>query len=84
MYDEIYASSRRTRDKDAKFVPTYALPDSMVATVGHELHRFRRSILKDFFSRRSVLELSEVINERVQKLCAAIAGISEEPICAMP
>ncbi|EXU96501.1 cytochrome P450 [Metarhizium robertsii] len=68
FYDEIYASSRRTRDKDAKFVPTYALPDSMVATVGHELHRFRRSILKDFFSRRAVLELSEVINERVQKL----------------
>ncbi|KJK75260.1 hypothetical protein H634G_09278 [Metarhizium anisopliae BRIP 53293] len=68
FYDEIYASSRRTRDKDAKFVPTYALPDSMVATVDHELHRFRRSILKDFFSRRSVLELSEVINERVQKL----------------
>lgn len=68
FYDEIYASSRRTRDKDAKFVPTYALPDSVVATVAHELHRFRRSILKDFFSRRSVLELSQVINERVQKL----------------
>lgn len=68
FYDEVYASSRRTRDKDAKFVPTYALPDSMVATVDHDLHRFRRSILKDFFSRRSVLDLSQVINERVQKL----------------
>ncbi|EFY95065.2 Cytochrome P450 CYP58S1 [Metarhizium robertsii ARSEF 23] len=39
FYDEIYASSRRTRDKDAKFVPTYALPDSMVATQFGEFER---------------------------------------------
>ncbi|KID61678.1 benzoate 4-monooxygenase cytochrome P450, partial [Metarhizium hybridum] len=39
FYDEIYASSRRTRDKDAKFVPTYALPDSVVATRLREFQR---------------------------------------------
>ncbi|KID63039.1 benzoate 4-monooxygenase cytochrome P450, partial [Metarhizium brunneum ARSEF 3297] len=39
FYDEIYASSRRTRDKDPKFVPTYALPDSMVATRLREFQR---------------------------------------------
>lgn len=40
----------------------------MVAAVSHEQHRFRRGILKDFFSRRSVAELSDSVNERVQKL----------------
>ncbi|KAL6887557.1 cytochrome P450 [Trichoderma longibrachiatum] len=68
FYDEIYASSSRKRDKDPKYVPTYALPGCMVAAVGHEQHRFRRGILKDFFSRRSVAELSDSVNERVQKL----------------
>lgn len=68
FYDEIYASSSRKRDKDVKYVPTYALPGSMVAAVGHEQHRFQRGILKDFFSRRSVAELSNSVNERVQKL----------------
>ncbi|KAL6794162.1 cytochrome P450 [Trichoderma sp. SZMC 28012] len=68
FYDEIYASSSRRRDKDPKYVPTYALPGSMVAAVSHEQHRFRRGILKDFFSRRAVAELSDSINERVQKL----------------
>ncbi|PTB37642.1 uncharacterized protein TrAFT101_005480 [Trichoderma asperellum] len=74
FYDEIYASSSRKREKDPKFVPTYALPGSMVAAVSHELHHLRRGILKDFFSRRSVLELSEMINERVQALMKRLEG----------
>lgn len=49
-------------------MPTYALPGSMVASVSHELHHLRRSILKDFFSKRSVMELSDTINERIQAL----------------
>lgn len=74
FYDEIYASSSRKREKDPKFVPTYALPGSMVAAVSHELHHLRRGILKDFFSRRSVLELSDMINERVQALMQRLEG----------
>ncbi|KAL7796737.1 cytochrome P450 [Trichoderma ceciliae] len=68
FYDEIYASSSRKRDKDVKFVPTYGLPGSMVAAVSHEQHHFRRGVLKDFFSKRSALELSGSVNERVRKL----------------
>jgi cytochrome P450 len=74
FYDEIYASSVRKREKDPQFVPTYALPGSMVACVGHELHHFRRNLLKDYFSRRSVLELSDMINERVQALMKRLDG----------
>ncbi|KAK1254750.1 hypothetical protein MKX08_008745 [Trichoderma sp. CBMAI-0020] len=74
FYDEIYASSSRKREKDPQFVPTYALPGSMVACVGHELHHFRRGLLKDFFSRRSVLELSDMMNERVQALMKRLDG----------
>ncbi|KAL7927023.1 benzoate 4-monooxygenase cytochrome P450 [Trichoderma austrokoningii] len=68
FYDEIYASSSRKREKDPKFVATYALPGSMISSITHEAHHLRRGILKDFFSRRSVLELSDFINERIQAL----------------
>ncbi|RFU72541.1 benzoate 4-monooxygenase cytochrome p450 [Trichoderma arundinaceum] len=44
FYNEIYASSSRKKDEDVKYIPTYALPSSMVAAVGHEQHRFRRGI----------------------------------------
>ncbi|RFU73920.1 benzoate 4-monooxygenase cytochrome p450 [Trichoderma arundinaceum] len=83
FYDEIYASSSRRRDKDVKFVATYALPVSMVATVDHDHHRFRRGILKDFFSRRAVMELSESVNERVQKLMQRLerSRIDQSIIC---
>ncbi|KAI9044814.1 putative cytochrome P450 oxygenase [Aspergillus affinis] len=68
FYDEIYAGGAHKRDKDPKFVTGFALPMSMVATVGHDHHRFRRSILNNFFSKRSVLELSPMIDYHVQQL----------------
>lgn len=40
----------------------------MLSTVTHEHHRFRRSILNEYFSKRSVLALSATIDERIQKL----------------
>ena len=67
-YDEIYASSSRKRDKDPKQVTIFGFPSSVVATVGHDLHRFRRGLLKKIFSKKSVLELSPIIHEKESKL----------------
>lgn len=67
-YDEIYAPSSRKRDKNPKSVGIFGFPNSMVATVGHEHHRFRRGLLSSFFSKRSVLELSPIIHEKKSKL----------------
>lgn len=54
----------------------------MVAAVGHEQHRFRRGILRDFFSRRAVIELSESVNERVLKLMERMekSRLSQTPV----
>ncbi|KAL2810298.1 cytochrome P450 [Aspergillus granulosus] len=68
FYEEIYASSSRRREKDPKFVPVFSVSKSMIATVSHEHHRLRRNILNTFFSKRSVLELTPMIQERVQQL----------------
>ncbi|KAF2114400.1 putative benzoate 4-monooxygenase cytochrome P450 [Lophiotrema nucula] len=73
FYDEIYASGGRKRDKDAQFLKAYSVPGSMVATVDHEHHRYRRNILSGFFSKRSVNELSPVVEEKVLKLMKRFA-----------
>ena len=40
----------------------------MIATVGHDLHRFRRGLLNNFFSKKSVLQLSPILHEKESKL----------------
>ncbi|PYI27674.1 cytochrome P450 [Aspergillus indologenus CBS 114.80] len=77
FYDEIYASGSRKRDKDPRFVPTFTLPTSMIATVGHDHHRFRRGLLANYFSRRSALELVPLVEERVLKLMDRLDGFRQ-------
>ncbi|GAD93027.1 predicted protein [Paecilomyces variotii No. 5] len=68
FYDEIYASSTRVRDKDPYYVPTFALPLCLAATVAHKNHRLRRSLLNRFFSKRVISEQSHACEEIIQKL----------------
>jgi hypothetical protein len=74
FYDEIYAPSSRRREKDPAHVPLYSVTKSMIATINHDHHRFRRNILNNFFSKRSVVELTSMIQERVQKLIQRFEG----------
>ena len=67
-YDEIYAPASRKREKDPKLVTIFGFPYSMIATVGHDLHRFRRGLLNNFFSKKSVLQLSPILHEKESKL----------------
>ncbi|PWY77056.1 cytochrome P450 [Aspergillus heteromorphus CBS 117.55] len=68
MYDEIYAAGGRKRDKDQAMVSAYASPYAALATIDHDLHRARRAPLNPFFSKKAVLELSSVIQEKISLL----------------
>ncbi|KAL4799004.1 cytochrome P450 [Aspergillus venezuelensis] len=68
FYEEIYAPSSRRREKDPTWVPIFGSPTSMISTTNHEHHRFRRSILTNFFSKRNVQNLTPMIEERCLKL----------------
>ncbi|KAL8827605.1 MAG: hypothetical protein Q9191_003085 [Dirinaria sp. TL-2023a] len=68
FYDEVYAPASRKREKDPKFVGIFGFPYSMIATIGHDLHRFRRGLLNNFFSKKSVVELSPMMHEKESKL----------------
>ncbi|KAI6081688.1 cytochrome P450, partial [Hypoxylon rubiginosum] len=68
FYDEVYAPSGRKREKDRDFVGIFGFPTSMISTIPHELHRTRRGILNNFFSKRSVMALSSIIFEKQKQL----------------
>ncbi|PWY79270.1 cytochrome P450 [Aspergillus heteromorphus CBS 117.55] len=78
FYDEIYASSSRKRDRDNDAYAAFSLPYATIGTMGHEHHRFRRSLLSDFFSKRSVLALSPFVEERVAKLMERFEGFHKD------
>ncbi|KAJ2991087.1 hypothetical protein NUW58_g2650 [Xylaria curta] len=68
FHDEVYAPASKRREKDPQFVGVFGFSTSMIATVSHELHRFRRSMLNNFFSKRSVLDLAFIMHEKEEKL----------------
>ncbi|CBF82038.1 protein CYP58C1 [Aspergillus nidulans FGSC A4] len=72
FYDEIYTSARKC-NKDPNFVGMFGSPTSMIATVDHGHHRFRRGILSSFFSKRSIRDISPLIRRKVQRLMERLA-----------
>ena len=58
-------------------VSAYGVPYSMAATIKHDHHRYRRGLLNDFFSKRSVLSMSSVVEARVERLMERLQGFHE-------
>lgn len=53
------------------------VPDSVVATVPHELHRTRRAALSQYFSKASVRRLEPVIQETLQNLLSRFVACAK-------
>ena len=77
-YDTVYASSSKKQEKDPNFVVSFGVPSSMVATVGHNQHRFRRGLLSSFFSKRSVMELLPILHEKESELMQCFEKAHQE------
>lgn len=54
-------------------MPAFGAPLSVIATVSHEHHRIRRSVLNSFFSKRSVNNLEPLIQEKIELLALRLA-----------
>jgi len=78
FYNQIYINTLQKRNKDPKHVTFGSVPLSMVSTIDHDHHRFRRSILSNFFSRQSVLRLESLIESKVDKVVQRFREISDE------
>ncbi|KAF7597008.1 hypothetical protein BBP40_011374 [Aspergillus hancockii] len=68
FYDEIYAGGTRVRHKDPAFTIALLTPGAMASTNDHEQHRLRRGLLNNFFSKRSVMKLENILHEKVALL----------------
>lgn len=68
-YSNIYAGGVRKVDKDAAIGQALGLPTSIVATIDHHHHKARRGYLNPYFSKRAVVSMESMINERLDKLC---------------
>ena len=67
-YDEIYASNKRRREKDADRVAQFDLEDSGFSSISPEDHRKRRSHLEKHFSKHSITNIEYLIYENIEKL----------------
>jgi len=67
-FDRVYYIGSKF-GKDRSFYGALGDQTSMFSTASNELHRRRRAPLNPFFSRRAVLELEDVVQDKAQKLC---------------
>ncbi|KAL8726449.1 MAG: hypothetical protein Q9181_006046 [Wetmoreana brouardii] len=71
FYDEVYVSgSKRKTDQWSWTVPMFGTPNSILATIEHDVHRRRRNAYSNYFSKQAIRKYSNVIHAAVDKLCA--------------
>ncbi|KAL8821025.1 MAG: hypothetical protein Q9223_000864 [Gallowayella weberi] len=71
FYDEVYVGpSKRKTDQWSWTVPMFGTPNSILATIEHDVHRRRRNAYANYFSKQSIQRYSGVIQSTVDKLCA--------------
>ncbi|KAH7381519.1 cytochrome P450 [Pyrenochaeta sp. MPI-SDFR-AT-0127] len=71
-YNELYAAGGRRRDKSGWFVGRSG-GQSIFGTIGHDLHRLRRSALNPYFSKSSIAAIEPLIQDKVNRLGAALS-----------
>lgn len=74
FYHDLYAGAPRRRDKWQFYAHQFGADHSSFSTVGHDLHKLRRSALNPFFSVANVERLQGVIEEQVNNVLRRLAG----------
>ncbi len=75
-YDKIYSTNTKFY-KDPSFYTLSGANTALFSIIHNEDHRRYRAILNPFFSRRSVLDQEEIVQNKVAKLLARINADSE-------
>ena len=78
-YDKIYNVTGKFY-KDPAFYDVLGNQWSFFSIASNELHRQRRAPLNPFFSRRTVFELEDIVQDKVAKLCRIIQGGIEKGV----
>jgi cytochrome P450 len=71
-YDKIYFVGTKFW-KSPNFYSHLGVKTAAVTTLRNELHRVRRAAINPLFSRKVVLDLEEVVQSKVQRLCQLLS-----------
>ena len=55
----------------------FGTPDSIVATIDHDVHRRRRNVYDKYFSKQSIRNYTDVIQVAIDKMCVRMRQISK-------
>ncbi|KAF2178846.1 putative P450 monooxygenase [Zopfia rhizophila CBS 207.26] len=72
FYDELYTGSSRKRNKFEWSADMFSIPESMISTVSHDLHRRRRAPIAQFFSPQAIRRFDPVIRTKLELLCSRL------------
>ncbi|KAF2454062.1 cytochrome P450 [Lineolata rhizophorae] len=76
-YDKIYYMGTRF-GKAPEFYGSFCIPHATFSTPSNEVHKGRRAALNPMFSRKMVLELESIVQDKADKLCKLMAkGLRE-------
>ncbi len=80
-YEKIYHTGSKY-SKSPRFYRGLGLNTAAFGTPSNELHRVRRAALNPLFSRKRVLDLEDIVHEKVEKLCSRMeqARGTDEPV----
>jgi hypothetical protein len=68
FYDVLYAGGSRKRNRNTFVLDGFGLPDTVIASKEHDLHRMRRTALNPYFSAQAIARIEPVVNERLRQL----------------
>jgi hypothetical protein len=72
FYHVLYTTGSQRRDKVYFALAGFGLPDAVLGTVGHDVHRMRRGALAGFFSTKAVANMEPVVREKLETLARRI------------
>ncbi|KAL8784188.1 MAG: hypothetical protein Q9195_009135 [Heterodermia aff. obscurata] len=78
FYNEIYAGGTKKVDGHLPFTRSTGVSKSMFAAVDHNLHQFRRNILANFFSKRSIVNIQPLIHSHIEILLSKLNEASAD------
>ncbi|KAH9177355.1 putative P450 monooxygenase [Lactarius sanguifluus] len=71
-YNDIY-NNRNKWDKDSFLYGTFDMDTSTVGSIHYSDAKQRRDVIAPFFSRTSILQMQDIVQERVNVFCDALA-----------
>lgn len=82
FYHVLYTTGSQKRHKNYFALAGFGLPDAVLGTEDHDVHRMRRAALAPYFSTKAIGSMEPVLHEKLEMLAGRIAEVkgTEEPI----